>query len=858
LSEATAVARAVAKLWLTSAAPSGGASGQEQPGTATVLLAGRPVTADGHAVVLPESATPAERTAAEELQYHLFLITGQELEIVPEGKQGGRGSFFIGRCKSRPVPEGEMQGLGSDGILIQSSGQDLLLTGNQRGVLYAVSVFLEDYLGCRWFTADCMSVPKGGRIEIPGGILRRYVPPVAVRDTNYPGLFPAAFAARCRINGTNADVDQRHGGKVDYFPFVHSFYSLVPPAQYYDGHPDYFSLRRGVRMREGGQLCLTSPGVLEVAIEQVRQWIRQRPDAAIYSVSQNDNGSYCECSACTALAEAEGSQAGPVLHFVNAVADAIKDEHPDKVIDTLAYSYTRKPPLKVRPRPNVTVRLCSFECCFAHPLGTCPANQSFVEDLRAWARICPRLSVWDYVIQYGHTIAPFPNLYSLRPNIQLFVEHGVNNIFEEANYFSRGGELIELRAYMLAKTLWGPKYDTDRAIDEFVSAYYGAAAPYLRRYVNLVHEGFKDGSGYHVQIWGWDPREYMPSDFVARAQELFCKARHAVRDDPVLLHRVRVAHLPALYLVLNGCAVYERQGDLLVDPDVPRGSDWLEEFRQVVAAERITSHREGADVQQWLASVAPPPPRLPVERLTSSWVEVEIVPGFGGRILAVRDLEGGVNWTKLYSTQGRIRLLGSGIEDYSEPKHLSPGCLEPYEVVERTPTSMTMCARLKSGLELERRVWLAAGEARVRIRSELRNGADRPRPACLRMSAHLEVTDVARAHLILMGPGDAWRKRGFPAPPSGMPDGDLRLDGEQRPRGAWGIVDEVTGRCLVDRVVGGEVEAYYASWNPRDRAVNLQLWSPSRELEPGGVLCIEHEFELRGEAPQGAQPQRGG
>src|SRR5512138_782014 len=77
-----------------------------------------------------------------------------------------------------------------------------------------------------------------------------------------------------------------------------------------------------------------------------------------------------------------GCQIGPVLALVNRVAEAIEKDYPDKLIDTFAYQWTRKPPKEMRPRPNVIVRLCSIECCFAHPLATCDSkeNREFRDD----------------------------------------------------------------------------------------------------------------------------------------------------------------------------------------------------------------------------------------------------------------------------------------------------------------------------------------------------------------------------------------------------------------------------------------------------------------------------------------------
>ena len=77
----------------------------------------------------------------------------------------------------------------------------------------------------------------------------------------------------------------------------------------------------------------------------------------------------------------EGSAAAPMLRAVNAVADAIADEFPRVLVDTLAYRYTRAPPNATRPRANVVVRLCSIECNFAAPF-TDASNAAWQRDLR--------------------------------------------------------------------------------------------------------------------------------------------------------------------------------------------------------------------------------------------------------------------------------------------------------------------------------------------------------------------------------------------------------------------------------------------------------------------------------------------
>ena len=49
------------------------------------------------------------------------------------------------------------------------------------------------------------------------------------------------------------------------------------------------------------------------------------------------------------LEKEQGSESGPLLHFLNHVADAVRDEHPQIRINTLAYQMTEEPPQTAVP-----------------------------------------------------------------------------------------------------------------------------------------------------------------------------------------------------------------------------------------------------------------------------------------------------------------------------------------------------------------------------------------------------------------------------------------------------------------------------------------------------------------------------
>jgi hypothetical protein len=557
----------------------------EGAGPREIVIGGKTVDTATHAIVIPDQPTPQETFAAGDLAAHIAKMTGKRLPIVAEGALKKETPIVVGKCLGtlkRLDVSVDFDKLGPEGLAIEAKGPALVLAGNQRGVLYAVYTFLEDCCGCRWFATDCSVVPARGTVRV-GALSVRYVPPAELRSTDYPCSRDADWAVRNKINGTQTRLDEARGGKISYSHFVHTFNDILDPAREFAAHPEYFSEVKGKRTADHTQLCLTNPQVLAVARAAVRRWIKEAPQATIFSVSQNDWGNFCTCAGCKAVADREGSQAGPLIEFVNAIADDIARNHPDKILDTLAYQWSRKPPKSVRPRPNVCVRLCSIECCFAHPLDACEMNRSFVDDLRGWHRLCDRLYIWDYVINYAHSLMPFPNLRSLAPNIRFFAANGVKGIYEEACYFTKGSEWAELRTWIISKTLWNPEYDTEKALREFLPAYYGPAAGAIREYIDLAQRQVAGNKDWHARIFDQPDAPHLGPEFIAGAIRCFDQAEALAAGDPVFAHRVAVARLPILYLQI----VRARPGDA-------DAAALLARFEAVARKEGVTMVREDA------------------------------------------------------------------------------------------------------------------------------------------------------------------------------------------------------------------------------------------------------------------------
>ena len=541
-------------------------------GTQALFLTRNGVT--DYTIVVGNDAIEPVRHAARELAAFLKTVTGATFPIEPESGRVKAPRIFVGNSAAlrKAAPGLSLDGLGEEGIVIATRGRELVLVGGRpRGTLYAVYTFLEDYVGCRWYSPSVSRIPSRPDLSI-APVNHRRVPVLEYRDPFAFVGFDADWAARNKSTGFRTRLDERRGGKTCYAGFVHTLgRDYVSPDEYFDAHPEYFPEIDGRRVRkdERNQLCLTNPDVVHIVTDEVREVIRNTPGATIASVSQHDSfgDSRCQCAKCLAVEEEEGSPSGPLLRFVNQVAERIEKDYPRIAIDTLAYRYTRKPPKHVKPRDNVIVRLCTIETSFAHPLGTSEENAPFCEDIAAWSKICKRLYVWDYVTNFRPYMMPHPNLRVLQPNIQFFLRHNVKGIFAQGNYESPGGEFEELRTWLLAKLLWNPEVNFNALMDDFLNACYGSAAPVIKQYIDLIHDAVEEADCQLTCDAAPDP-SFLSPEVIVKADALFTEAEEAVAEDADLLHRVQVARLPVYYVMME-------EGERLDMKTPDRNGSWV-------------------------------------------------------------------------------------------------------------------------------------------------------------------------------------------------------------------------------------------------------------------------------------------
>lgn len=518
-------------------------------------------------IVLPQNPDPSLQQAADELQSYLKQASGADFTIVQKDEANGENEIIL--AKTGHCPKGlnqiDFDTLKKDGFSIHTSPDQIIIAGGtEKGCLYGVFEFLESCLGCRMYTPDCIKVPKSNSLIIkPYNTIQ--LPAFDYREAYLPASFQSNYANWHRL-------DNVFDRKKAWGMYVHTFDDMVPAENYFDEHPEYFSEQNGHRI-PNGQLCLAQPEVKNIIVRELKKRIQEYPEARYWSVSQNDNYNQCQCEKCQALNKKYGGPSGTLLHFVNDIAR----EFPDKTISTLAYQYSRQAPKNILPENNVNIMLCSIECNRSRPIATDPKSAGFRKDVEEWSALTSNIYLWDYVVQFRNYISPFPNLHVLQPNIQFFRDHQIQMMFQQGSSASRS-EFHELRAYLISKLLWNPDADVDGLTTDFLNGYYGAAGPYLHRYIENMQQALKK-SGASLNIYGYPYdgiKGYLSPDQLKQYTRLFDQAEKAVNKEPKILKRVQTARLPLEFAILrisirnvdDELSFFDRKNNMEVKPEM--------------------------------------------------------------------------------------------------------------------------------------------------------------------------------------------------------------------------------------------------------------------------------------------------
>lgn len=489
-------------------------------------------------VILTDSVDSyIEQKAAEVLQHYIFEVSNTRIDI--KNDKGNRQLPYI---SLKNIHDEHDTGKEKDGYLIEVKDSNLYITGfGEKGVLYGVYTFIEQILLCEKLApGEPAVVHKSKTIPIDRQLRIEEYPDFAYRE-----VYSMAEIDEEYLDWHKLDCMDKSWGL-----WGHSVFKLVPPAIYFDEHPEYYSYYNG--KQQAHQLCLSHPEVLNIAANSLQRLIADKPHTEYWSISANDNVGVCECDSCLKINNEEGSQSGTLIRFMNSLAK----KFPDQKLVTLAYQNTSWPPFLTKPDSNVFIMLSSIDIYRSEPIEASTSAKSFRNKLAGWHKLTDNVFIWDYYTQFTNLLAPFPIEHTLGANLSYLKKEHANGVFAQMNEFTYG-DLSELKMYLLAKLMWNTKLNQDALTTEFINSYYKNAAPYIQEYLDKRKQAVIETKA-RLEIYGNpvnNQRDFLSPEWMDSYSTSLDKAEKEAHDS-VVLERIQRLRLPFEYTYLQQARSY--------------------------------------------------------------------------------------------------------------------------------------------------------------------------------------------------------------------------------------------------------------------------------------------------------------
>lgn len=451
--------------------------------------------------IVSQDTSVAERTAARRLAYYLKQMLNENVKVT---KKAVSPAIYIGKNPQTAKMLGlkDFSSLKFEEVIIKSVGKDLVILGEgNRGTLYAMYTYLEDFLGFRFWAMNEYDVPDKKNFKM-SGIDYRYNPVFVRRAMNHwpfvslPAQWKSGtpeYAAIFRLNSSLTLTDDRYGNGNYAAGFCHTFRRILPHRKYFKTHPGYYSLIEGKRHNDA-QLCLSNKEMRKVFIEEAKKYyVKQKGNKAIV-IAHDDNGLFCQCQPCQELLKREkGRMSGVELDFVNEVAAELEKTYPGIQVVNYAYGPTIKAPLVTMPRKNVIICHASTAVNAGYPL-THEANQKIKQTFMDWAKVSDKMGVWFYTGNAKNDFLAQPALNTYAENIKFARDNKVIDIFiDNSSSISMGlSHMNVFQGYIVSRMLWNPYLDYNKLVKDFTDGYYGKkAGALIRDYIDQIHEPLK-------------------------------------------------------------------------------------------------------------------------------------------------------------------------------------------------------------------------------------------------------------------------------------------------------------------------------------------------------------------------------
>ena len=604
----------------------------------------------GTKIVIPDKYDPAELTAADTLQDMLLKITGVKLPVITAKDYKSGNMIAVGFNNILPdnLQRDSFGEIKKQELIIKPAGNILLLAGGAPvGTLYAVYEYLYS-LGVRWYTPQYTKIPKMDSVPIPEAAYR-YSPPIIGRKENAGNHADNAWRSRVRLtcNTLWSPLGEKYGlPQGAEGPDMHTFWRLVPKSTLKQ-HPDWLCEVNGKRENAVGTtwgLCLSNPDVRKYIIKRTVEYAGKHPDKSIIWVGQNDGSDFCTCKNCRAFYDAHGgAPSSLILQLVNELSDALAKELPGRMVKTLAYSWSRKPPQNMTARDNVIVMFCA-QGSLVRAVADDPERAELRSHISAWRKIVKHMDIYFYFPSDDYW-SPAPCDYSGAENIKWAAQNGFDHMYLAISGYgnSFGSESMNIRSWVYARLMWDPTLNTQELFDDFISGYYGPAAAVVKQAIQLTHKNIYDEKGNFIKHENGDIVPFYVNPAVVRqVNGLFEKTYSTLPESDYKKH-LSFAWIPYLWadfwLGFKNTGRYDSATQTWSVPmtDGALRNKYACLVKKFMNEHHVNALKERRKFNPSLLSIDKMGIPHPAVLLKAGNVEAVVIPSVGGKIYNFRD-----------------------------------------------------------------------------------------------------------------------------------------------------------------------------------------------------------------------------
>lgn len=489
--------------------------------------------ASEYKIVLADQTLYSERLAKDEIIEFFFEATGVTLKSMTESQvtySENAKLIILGDTQFTEQAGVEVDEIATQGFVLKTVGSNLFIVGKDYGVLYGAYEFLHQALGFEIYASDEIALQRNVKdLKMPKFNFSDS-PDILYREPNYGPLNDIVVANRFRLND-NIWMSEKGN-------FVHnSFQEYLPQDTYKTNNPEFYN-------DTFNQLCYTAHGDAEklqamqdIVFERMQYLINKYYNQGDFreslSFTQEDNSSWCECSACKKAIDLYGANSATLVQFINPVAKRVQnwlnEAWPGRTVNIAIFAYVKSEQAPVKNingaylptrklteeeissivdnklgdqtvytveglkyveekslylEENVALFYAPFDGDYFHDFNS-SKNAGYMETMRKWMAVSEKMYLWFYSTNYRDYLIWYDSFNSMQPNYRLVKESGGIYFFDQARYNSTALTGFDmLKCYLNCKLAWNVDADYTKMINDFFTNYFKDAAKPMLDYFN--------------------------------------------------------------------------------------------------------------------------------------------------------------------------------------------------------------------------------------------------------------------------------------------------------------------------------------------------------------------------------------